>query len=386
MTKNQWLLLTGAVVLVLAALYLWQHWQATPVRATRVIEAPLEQSVVAAGRVVTPTRALVGSEITGTVAQRHVKEGDRVKRGDVLVTLHSEELAARLAEAKAALDDLQSNQRPQALATLTQSEAELQQAAREAQRRRELLKSNSIATELYEKAVQAETVAKSRAEQARLAALALAPGASLERMAQERLRAAQAAFDKTQIRSQFDGLVLSRNVEPGDLVQPGKVLLEVARDGDIEILVPIDERNLGLLDVGKNAVVIADAFPDRPIPATVKSIAPAIDPQKGTVDVRLSIKQLPPFLREDMTVTATIIAENLPQALLVPNSALRTHHATNQSTVLTVDNGTAASRNVKVGIRGITHSQILEGLKAGDLVITSQSVTPGQQLKITHVD
>ena len=84
--------------------------------------------------------------------------------------------------------------------------------------------------------------------------------------------------------------MLTRNVEPGDLVQPGRVLFEIARSGATEVLVPLDEKNLAVLAVGPAG---ACASPTRirtsPFPATVNFIAPSVDPQRGTVDIRLTV-------------------------------------------------------------------------------------------------
>lgn len=79
---------------------------------------PLVQSVVATGQVITVSRAQVGSEVTGVVLERRVKEGDRVKPGDLLVVLKSDELAAQVRQAEVALNELATNRRPQASAEL----------------------------------------------------------------------------------------------------------------------------------------------------------------------------------------------------------------------------------------------------------------------------
>jgi len=378
-------ILLGLLALLVVGFLGWRIWQGPAVTVLRVERVDLVQNVVAAGRVITTSRAQVGVEITGIVQQRHVTEGDRVRPGDLLLTLRSDELAARLAEAQAALDNLQASRRPQALAALAQSEFELEQASREAQRRQDLLKSRSIATELYEKAAQAEVVARSRAQQARLVAQALAPDASEERILTERLRAARAALDKTEIRAQFDGLILTRQVEPGDQVQPGRVLFEIARLGKAEVLVPVDERNLGVLALGQPAACIADAFPGQRFEAQVNFIAPAIDPQRGTVDVRLEILDAPSYLKEDMTVTATITTAKATNALVVANSALR-QTRDNTAKVLVLQFGKAVEKSVKLGLRGLMQTQVVSGLKPGELVISDAQVTVGQRVRASYVD
>jgi HlyD family secretion protein len=384
MKPRAWIL----VVFLAIALSAWtgfRVWQGPAVSAYEVTPVNLVQTVVATGRVISTSRAQIGSEITGIVLERHVREGDSVKAGDVLITLRSDELAARTREAKAALQNLQQARRPQAMAALTQAESQLAQTRREAQRRRDLYRSDSISREVLEKAEQAEAIALATAEQARLLAKALSSGAPEEGILTERLLAADAALAKTVIRAQSPGVVLTRNVEPGDVVQPGKALLEIALTGKTEVLVPVDERNLGVLALGQPAVCIPDAYAERQFKALVDHIAPSVDPQRGTVDVRLSIPNPPDYLREDMTVTATITTGERIRALAIPNDAIRAGPG-NSARVLIVRLGRAVEREIELGLRGLTMTEVTRGLSGGDLVVLTPGITPGQRVKASHVD
>jgi HlyD family secretion protein len=358
--------LFGLVVLLLS----WNRLRGPVLPGYRIESGPLVQDVVATGRVIATSRAQVGSEITGTVLERRVKEGDTVKPGDVLVTLRSDDLVARVREAEAALRQLETAIRPQRQAELQQAEAELRQATRERERREDLFGRRLVAEELLERAQQAEVVARATAERARLAAAAVAPGHTEERQLRERLAAARAQLEKTVIRVAVQGTVLTRNVEPGDLVQPGRVLLEIARSGDTEIEVPIDEKNLAMLAVGQQARCLADAFPDRPFAAVVNYIAPSVDARRGTVSVRLKVEPVPAFLRQDMTVTVTVETGRRQDARVVPNDALLAAD-TPQPFVLAVRNGRVAKQPVKLGLKGMALSEVSAGLNVGDWVLAA---------------
>src|SRR5690606_40347344 len=91
--------------------------------------------------------------------------------------------------------------------------------------------------------------------------------------------------------------------EPGDLVQPGQVLFDIARDGATEVLVPLDEEHLQVLQLGQSARCVADAYPAQPFAAELSFIAPRVDPQLGAVEIRLTVDPAPDFLRQDMTVS-----------------------------------------------------------------------------------
>jgi HlyD family secretion protein len=371
---------------IVAAWLLVQRLRGPELPAYRIDSRPLVQNVVATGRVISTSRVQVGSEITATVRERRVKEGDVVRPGDVLVVLGSGDLDAKVREAEAALRQLQASDRPRQQAALREAEAQLTQASRERQRRESLFAQQLVSREAMEQAQQAEVVARAAADRARLAAEASAPGRSEELQLQERLRAARAQLAKTQIRSEVTGTVLTRNVEPGDLVQPGRVLLEIAREGDTEIEVPVDEKNLSALSIGQSAIAIADAFPDQPFPATLSYIAPSIDAQRGTVDIRLKVEPVPEFLRQDMTVSVTVETGRRDSALVVPNDALL-EPAGAEPEVIAVRQGRTARVPVKLGLRSLVLSEVTSGLAAGDWVLAGaagqEDVADGARVRVT---
>ena len=368
MHLRKWLV--GVVVLAVLGLlfFLVRWWQGPSVAAYRIESQPLVQQLVATGRVIALSRAQVGSEITGVVLERRVQEGDAVKPGDILLVLGSDELSAKVREAEAGLAQLQRSTRPQAQAGLREAEAQLAQASREAQRRRELFKRQLIAREAMEQAVQAETIARAAAEKARLSVAGLAAGNADEAVLSERLASARANLAKTIVRAEVAGTVLIRNAEPGDLVQPGRVLFEIARNGDTEILLPLDEKNLGVIKLGQLAACVADAFPAQPFAARISFIAPSIDAQQGTVDIRLKVDPVPRFLRQDMTVSVNVETGRRERALVVANDALAAVDG-DRATVLRVTAGKAQRVPVRLGLRGLAMSEVLSGLQSGDVVL-----------------
>ena len=349
----------------------------------KVAERPLVQTVVATGRVVAVSRAQIGSPVTGVVIERRVREGDRVQAGDVLAVLRADDMEAAVRDAEAALAQLQQSTRPQAQAALREAEARLTQATREAQRRRDLFQQQAIAREEMEQAIQAETTARANAEQARLTARSLLAGNPAEAAARARVASSKAQLAKTTIRAEVAGTVLTRNAEPGDLVQPGRILFEIAQTGDTEIQVPLDEKNLEVLAIGQTAMCIADAYPARPFPAKVGFIAPSVDPQRGTVDIRLTVTPVPSFLRQDMTVSVNVETGRRDKAIVVPNEALTAMDGNRAELWLIVD-GRATKRPVQLGLRGLTQTEVTSGLHVGDWILSDAraSVAPGDRVRV----
>ena len=382
--KRRWLLV-AAICLVLAILgwVVVQKVLGPSLAGYQAVSQPLVQTVVATGRIVAVSRAQVGSPVTGVVVERRVREGDAVQPGDVLAVLRADDLEAAVREAEAALGQLQQSTRPQAQAAAREAEARWIQASREAARRRDLFKRQLIARETMEQSLQAETVARTAAEQARLIARSLAAGNPNEAAARARVATAKAQLAKTTIRAEVAGRVLTRNAEPGDLVQPGRILFEIARAGATEVLVPLDEKNLEVLALGQAAMCIADAYPSRPFPARVAFIAPSVDPQRGSVDIRLSVTPVPDFLRQDMTVSVNVETGRRNRAVVAPNDALGAVDG-NRAELWLVVNGRAMRREVTLGLRGLALTEITAGLQAGDWILTDAQapVEEGDRVRV----
>lgn len=381
--RRRWWLAAACAALGTVAWGAAQTMRGPSLPGYEVAARPLVQTVVATGRVAAVSRAQVGSPVTGVVVERRVQEGDRVQPGDVLAVLRADDLEAALKEAQAALAQLQEAQRPHAQAALREAQAKLAQARREAERRRALWEQRAIAHEQLEQAEQAEVAARTAAEQARLAARSLDAGNPHEAAARARVASAQAQWAKTTIRAEVAGTVLTRNAEPGDLVQPGRVLFEIARNGPAEVRVPLDEKNLAVLAIGQPAMGIADAYPAQPFPARIRFIAPSVDPQRGTVDVRLAVDPAPGFLREHMTVSVNVETGRRDSALVVPNDALAVL-AGDRAALWLVAEGRAVRREVRLGLRGLAHSEVADGLQAGDWILADAraAVAEGGRVRV----
>ena len=361
-----WIMIILLVLLVSFATYRW--WQGPLLPSYEVVSSPLIQTVVASGRVEKVSRTQIGSEITGVVLERLVQEGDRVSRGDVLLVLKSDEISAQVRQAEAELKELATTRRPQAEVDLANAKVQLEQAQREAVRRRNT-ELGILSAEEREKSIEAEKLARNNLESARLKVASLAPDKVEETKLRERLAALQAQLAKTKIRAEVSGIILTRNVEPGDLVQPSQTLFTIALDGATEIRVPFDERNLPLLALQQKAAVITDAYPNQPFPAHINFIAPSIDAQRGTIDVRLTVDPVPDFLRQDMTVSVNVETNKRERTLVIPNDALSSISG-NKAMVILVRDRKIQRHPITLGLRGLVMSEVVVGLKEGDHVLT----------------
>ena len=214
------------------------------------------------------------------------------------------------------------------------------------------------------------------------------PGGSDYVMAQTQLNQARANLDTAESRLGYatiaaprDGVLITRSVERGTVVQPGKALLVLAPAGDVQLVLQIDERNLGKLALGQRALASADAYPDQRFAATVTYINPGVDISRASVEVKLTVADPPDYLRQDMTVSVDIEIAKKDDALVLP---VRSVHdiLSGQPWVLGIKDGRATRRPVKLGLRGSSHIEIVGGLSAGDVAIPQSSgVLTGQRLR-----
>ncbi len=388
----RWRILGGGAVLLLAAAGL-RAFLGPKVPAWQVERSELVQRVVASGRVLAPARIQVGSVVVGRVTRVPVDKGDRVKPGDLLVQLDDAEAKAALAQARATvaqsvarLEQVEVVSVRVTAEALRQAELRLSQAEVKLTRQRTLAEAGSVSRSDLDDAIQARDLAASQVESARIQASAAASGADRRSVlaALEQARgaeqAAAARLDNLSIRSPSAGVVTERDVEPGDVVQPGRALLIVARDGPTQLSVLPDEKNLALLRLGQPATASADAYPDRTFPARVAYIAPAVDLSRGTVEVKLDVENPPDFLRPDLTVSVNVETGRDPQALVLAAGAIRDPGASPWA--LVVRDGKASRQPVTLGIRGDGRVQVLTGLAPGEWVVSpAAAVGPGSRVR-----
>ncbi|MBL0140519.1 MAG: efflux RND transporter periplasmic adaptor subunit [Betaproteobacteria bacterium] len=183
------------------------------------------------------------------------------------------------------------------------------------------------------------------------------------------------------IRAPSDGTLIARSVERGDVVQPGKDLMVLSPAGETQLVLQIDERNLSKLRLGQSALASADAFAKQKFPAELVYINPGIDAQRGTLEVKLRVPSPPDYLRQDMTVSVDIEIARHADAIVVPTQAL--HNGLQPAPwVLKVVEGKARRQPVRTGLRGDRFTQVLEGLRAGDVVLEgSAALRDGQHVR-----
>lgn len=381
--RLRWIVLGVVVVLLIgwAALALLSR----PPAPVYVVEPmPLQQTVVATGRVEGPARIEIGSTLLGVAVQVLVDDGDTVRPGDLLLRLRADEAEAALAQARAAAAQARARLRQLEQVDLPAArEALVQARLRAAQARRDYDRARQLAAEGYQARAEAEArrealdLARSQLRSAQLQLAALEGDGAARRNAEAALlqaqaaaRQAQARLEDTALEAPVAGTIIQRRVEPGDVVSPGEPLLILSQAGPTKLVVQLDERNLARVALDQPALASADAYPERRFQARVSRIGPAVDAARGTVEVELAVAEPPPYLRPDMTVSVDIVTGRREQALVVPRTALR--YSDGEAWLLVERDGEQVRQPVQLGLEGEQRVEIARGVAAGERVLLPQ--------------
>jgi HlyD family secretion protein len=381
-TRTQWVLL-AVLVAGIIGLTIFYSRRGKAVEVVVATQGPMVQSVVTTGRIASVARNDIASQSTARIEVILVREGDTVQAQQVLVRLRDDEASANLAQARAAVAEargkirqLATVQEPVSTQQLEQARAADTQAVRELERARDLLKQGFVSQSRVDDAQRAATASAAAVRGATAQAAGNGSSGAEAVLAQSRLEQALAAekaaatrLDQLSLRSPAAGTVISRAADPGDTAQIGRAVLTLVSGDETRIHASVDEKNLGYLKLNQTARATADAYPERPFDALLTFIAPAVDAQRGTVDLKLRVDKAVDYLRPDMTVSVEIITAQEPNAIKIPTDAVR-REANGAVYALVNRDGRAEKVSLTLGLRGIGSTQVVKGLTAGDRVIT----------------
>ena len=339
----------------------------------------------ASGYVTPRRRATIAAKITGRVTGVFFDEGTRVAQGQLLATLDDSDYKRALDSAKADRDSAQ--------AAIEDLEVQLRNARIELNR----------AEKLRESGVQSQEAL----DNARTSADSLRAKISLAKVqvtgAESRIAVAQQAVDNCVIRAPFPGIVVSKDAQVGEMVSPVSAGGGFTRTGIATIVdmhsnefeVDVNESYIARVQPGQDVKAVLDAYPDKEIPAKVRTVIPTADRQKATVKVRISIPNLEKynFILPDMGVKVAFLEQQKPAAgkdkekgpqavAFIPKSAVRSD--SNTSYVYLLHGGKVERRAISLGIDRGTDVAVLAGITPGDSVVVKgpETLRDGEKVEI----
>jgi RND family efflux transporter MFP subunit len=367
-SKRPWIIAGVLVLLAGAALsVVFLRGASTAVQMVtaqaRTVAAGSAAILQATGYITARREATVAAQITGTLTAVMIEEGERVRAGQVLARLDNAAQQAALAQARA--------QYQAAQALLVQIRSQLLQAQRDLVRNADLEERRLVSTQALETA---RTLVES------LSAQADSQQRQVE-LAQAGIQAAQVQLDYTTIRAPFDGVIIAKAAQAGEIISPISAGGGFTRTGigtvvdmdSLEIEVDVNEAYINRVRANQPAQAVLDAYPDWTIPAHVIAIVPTADRSKATVKVRVAIDQKDPRILPDMGVRVSFLErapgpDDAAQAggVLVPGSAIVDRDG--RALVFEIDGQRIHARPVAVG-QSYGDLRLVTGIEAGTRLV-----------------
>ncbi len=369
--RGVWITLLVLVLALAAGGWFWSNRTvAVPVKTAAVTAqtgagATPGAVLNASGYVTARRRATVSSKVTGKVLEVFVEEGKAVRRGQVL----------------AKLDD------SQARAALAVSEAQLEAARRGAAEDEARLREAELTLGRREQLVKDQVVGKAEVDAARAEVESIKARIHLSeqqvKVSETLVHERRTDLADMEVRAPFDGIAISKDAQPGEMISPVSAGGGFTRSGigtivdmtSLEIEVDVSESYINRVRPEQPIEAVLDAYPEWRIPAHVITSVPSADRQKATVRVRIAFDKLDPRILPDMGVKVSFFNERQPQAadaavkprLLVPKVAVRTDGG--QSIVFVVHENRAERRAVTVGAADGDQVEVVSGVNAGERIV-----------------
>lgn len=354
-------------ILLLLALAGWGWWATRP-KPVAVAVAAVERGTVErtvantrAGTVKACRRAKLSPSAGGQIALLPINEGDQVKRGQLLLELWNKDLVAQLALARQEATSADATARAKCI--------EADQSRREADRQSKLLKRKLVSEEVVDQAISTAAAAAAGCEAAQANAAVSAA----------KVGVAEANLEKTRLTAPFDGVVAEINGELSEYVTPSPIgiptppAVDLIDNSCFYLTAPIDEVDVAGVAMGQTARVTLDAFGERRFPGLVRRISDYVldvEKQARTVDVEVEFVNPDDIehLLAGYSADVEIILDVSRDALRVPTEAVLED---DKVYVFLPNDNLVTQRSIRKGTSNWDHTEILEGLSDGELVVTS---------------
>jgi HlyD family secretion protein len=396
MKKKHVVLAVIAVLLLAGGAFAYSKRGPKPtiVEAAAVVREDIQAKVTANGKVQATKKVDISATIPGQITMLAVKEGDRVAKGQLLLTIDSTNPRATARSTAFSMEALLQDEQS-AQANLAQARTDLRRA---------------------EENFSARIIPEAELQRARttVATAEAAAAAASRRVLQARatLEGAQDTLAKTQVRSPMDGIVTAKRVEEGEVAvigiqnSPGTVLLTISDMSVVETELEVDETSIPSVKLGQEARVRIDAYPNQTFKGVVTEVGgspilPAAGQASNAIKflVKVQINQPPPDIKPGLSVSADILTGFREKALVVPIQALvirdretkpgdaATGTPRDEEGVFLMEDGKAKFQPIETGLLGELSLEVTEGLKGGETLITGpfkslRELKPGDAVKV----
>jgi HlyD family secretion protein len=352
-----------AVIAAVAGLVFWLRFAPLPAERYRVEPGEIVGEVMGTGTLEARVKSTISPKIAGRIESILVDQGDQVTAGQLLLTLDAIELQqqveiaeATVSASQAAIERLKADE--------AQAAAVLDQAQRNQARASTLWESKAISEEDLDKANEGLRVAeagRSRAE------AALIEGRQQLTTAEKTLAYHQARLADTRIVAPFDGLIVRRLRDPGDILVPGSPALNLISTGEIWISAWVDETQMARLEAGQPARVFFRSEPDRAYDGEVSRLGREADRETREFVVDVRVLSLPRNWAVGQRAEVYIETERKQNVTVIPTRFVQWRE--DQAGVLRLVNGRAQWQGITLGVQDRDSAEVTDGLQSGDVIL-----------------
>ncbi len=367
-----------ALIAILALVYVFRF---KPIKVTvvPVSSGPIKQEAMGTGTFEARFQATVSPKIQGRIIELLADQNDSVKEGQLLTRLDDTELRQEVGVAVATLDAAKATVE-RAKADQARAEAVLEQAKRDYERYSSLQVSKSVSQETVDKSTERLEIAQAELAKT-VAAIAEAERQAL--MAEEKLRAQETRLADTRILSPFDGVIVKRDRELGDIVIPGASIFQLISLKEMWVSAWVDESAINKIAVDQPARIVYRSEPKEVYPGSVARVAREVDRETREFKTDVKAEVLPKHWAVGQRAEVYIQTGSKPEALSVPLKALAWRNG--KPGVFIFNGSRAELKPIKIGLKGIDKIEATSGLSAGDQVILNhekQGITDGRRVTV----
>jgi len=355
------------IIIAIAGLLYWFKFRPVKVIGHKVSQGTIINTVMGTGILDAKTKTMISSKISGRIKKINVDQGDKVKADQLLVVLNEEEremqvklAEANLATAKSTINKLKYD--------LNYAKAVLENAEKMHQRQLKLIAKNVVSQLEFDKSLENLKIAKANFNRSKSAILE-AEKKNIEAQRNIDLRNAQLKY--TQIRAPFDGTIVFRVRDPGDIVVPGSPILSLISTKILWIESWVGETELGKIRIGQPAKVIFRSFPAINLPGKVLRLAKEVDKETREFIVDVSVDKLPVNWAIGQRAEVYIDTAEKNNVIVIPENFIKWRN--NRAGVFVYDDGHAKWTFIKQGLQGNGLIEIIDGIRGGDIIINSSN-------------
>jgi HlyD family secretion protein len=353
-----------ALVLLIALVIIYRiHFAPVAVESCAVKAGKISEEVMGTGTLEARVQATISPKISGRIAQVLVDQGDKVIKGQKLVLLDDEDLRQQVEIAKAELSVAHAGVE-KAVSGIKSAEATEKEAKASYARISQLAPSGAVSVDALEKAQQRMEVAQAELNRAQTAKI---EAEKLVIKAEASLQFAQAQLAYTVVCAPFDGLIVKRNRDAGDVVVPGSMVLDMISLDELWISAWVDETLLNQLEVGQASKIVFRSEPAIELPGKVVRIAPQADSETREVLVDVGIDRLPKLWAIGQRAEVYIETARKENVLVIPQRVVVWRGQ--QPCVFVIDNGRTYWRKIILGILGKENVEVTKGLQPDQAVL-----------------